>query len=81
MGISRIFNVADLFPYFDSQEPLYPELSSSRSSFSQVGEIDADANSMAFLEISNKEKPKLYKPEMKSEMKKAGPKTKQGGPT
>ncbi|PKI66846.1 hypothetical protein CRG98_012852 [Punica granatum] len=34
MNISRTFNVADIFPYFDSQEPLYPELPSSRSSFS-----------------------------------------------
>lgn len=42
-NISRTFNVSDIFPYYDSDEPLYPELlqPSSRSSFSQVGETEA----------------------------------------
>ncbi|PKI66603.1 hypothetical protein CRG98_013012 [Punica granatum] len=69
MNISCTFNVADIFPYFDSQEPLYPELPSSRSSFSQVGEIDVEALGVEFMEKFDGVKPKLYKPGKKSNEK------------
>ncbi|PKI54159.1 hypothetical protein CRG98_025454 [Punica granatum] len=69
MNISCTFNVADIFPYFDSQEPLYPELPSSRSSFSQVGEIDVEALGAEFMEKFDGAKPKFYKPGKKSNEK------------
>ncbi|PKI73176.1 hypothetical protein CRG98_006422 [Punica granatum] len=41
IGISHAFNAADIFPYYDSKDPLYPEFStSSMTSFPQVRETD-----------------------------------------
>ena len=43
MGISKNFNVADIFPYYPSEEPMYPDVpANSRSSFSQVGETNVE---------------------------------------
>ena len=43
MGISKTFNVVDIFPYYPSEEPMYPDiLANSRSSFSQVGETNVE---------------------------------------
>ena len=40
MGILKTFNVADIFPYYSSEEPMYPDdPTNSRSSFSQVGRL------------------------------------------
>ena len=35
IGISKTFNVADIFPYYSSEESMYPDIpTNSRSSFS-----------------------------------------------
>ncbi|XP_048133484.1 uncharacterized protein LOC125314669 [Rhodamnia argentea] len=48
MGISNTFNVANLSPFHESIDPLYPDpISNSRTSFSQVGENDAECISSA----------------------------------
>ena len=50
MGISKTFNVADIFPYYSSEEPLYLDvLSNSRSSFSQVGETNVEEMALDYL--------------------------------
>ena len=37
MGISKTFNMADIFLYYSSEEPMYPDIpTTSRSSFSHV---------------------------------------------
>ena len=36
IGISNTFNVADIYPYYYSKEPMYPDIpTNSRSSYSQ----------------------------------------------
>lgn len=46
MGISRTFNVLDIFSYFDSEGPLYLEFPiNTSSSFLQVGYINVEATS------------------------------------
>ncbi|PKI45805.1 hypothetical protein CRG98_033812 [Punica granatum] len=51
----------DLIP----RKPLYPEFPISRSSFSQVGENDAELILINFWANLGQEKPKLYRPEPK----------------
>ncbi|KAI5668762.1 hypothetical protein M9H77_18615 [Catharanthus roseus] len=55
MGISKTFNVADIFPFYPDDEPLYPE--NSRTSFSQVGENDVEVVAEEFM--TNWEKNKI----------------------
>ncbi|KAI5663694.1 hypothetical protein M9H77_23017 [Catharanthus roseus] len=47
MGISKTFNVVDIFPFYPDDEPLYPE--NSRTSFSQVGENDVEVVAEEFM--------------------------------
>ncbi|PKI60190.1 hypothetical protein CRG98_019378 [Punica granatum] len=54
---------------FFKEEPLYPELPSSRSSFSQMGEIDVEAPGAEFMEKFDGANRKLYKPGKKSNKK------------
>ena len=50
-GISKMFNVADFYPYYSSDEPLYLEVpANSRSSFSQVGETNAEEMTLEYME-------------------------------
>ncbi|KAJ7979121.1 Transposon Ty3-I Gag-Pol polyprotein [Quillaja saponaria] len=49
MGISRIFNVADLYGFHVEEEPLYLDINSRTSSF-QVEVIDAELKPEEFLE-------------------------------
>ena len=51
MGISKTFNVADIYPYYSSDEPLCLDVpTNSRSSFSQVGETNAEDMALEYLE-------------------------------
>ena len=54
MGISKTFSVADIFPFYLDDQPLYPD--NSRSSFSQVGENDAEQIADSFLDQVDKKK-------------------------
>ena len=51
MGISKTFNAVDIFQYYSSDEPLYPDfLSNSRLSFSQLGETNSEEMALDYLE-------------------------------
>ena len=51
MGISKTFNVADIFSYYSSDEPMYPDiLENSRSSFFQVGETNTEQVALEYIE-------------------------------
>ena len=51
MGILKTFNVENIFPYYSSEEPMYPNIpTNSRSSFSQVGETDAEHMVVEYME-------------------------------
>ena len=46
-----MFSVADFYPYYSSDEPLYLEVpANSRSSFSQVGETNAEEMTLEYME-------------------------------
>ena len=49
MTISKTFNVADLYPFFPDDTPLYPDENSGSSS-SQEGENDANGVAMGYLD-------------------------------
>ena len=51
LGISKTFNVADIYPYYPSNEPLYLDVQlNSRSSFFQLGETDVEERAVSYLE-------------------------------
>ena len=51
MGISKTFNVVDIFPYYSSEEPMYPDIpTNSKSSFSQVRETNAKQVTLEYIE-------------------------------
>ena len=51
MRISKTINVVNIFLYYSSEEPLYPDApSNSRSSFSQVGETNVEEMALDYLE-------------------------------
>ena len=51
MGISKTFNVVDIFPYYSLDELMYPDIpTNSRSSFFQVGETDAEHVALEYME-------------------------------
>ena len=51
MGISKTFNVADIFPYYSSDEPMYPDNPTHfRSSFFQVEETDVEQVALEYME-------------------------------
>ena len=51
MGISKTFNVGDIFPYYSSEEPIYPDIpTNSRSSFSQAGDTNAEQVVLDYME-------------------------------
>ena len=51
MGISKTFNVVTIFLYYFSEEPMYPDvLTNSRSSFSHVGETNAEQVVLDYME-------------------------------
>ena len=50
-GISKTFNVTNIFPYYSLEEPMYPVIpANSRSSFSQVGETNAKQVELEYME-------------------------------
>ena len=51
MGISKTFNVEDIFPYYSSEEPMYLDIpTNSKSSFSQVWETNAEHVALEYME-------------------------------
>ena len=51
MEILKTFNMADIFPYYSSEELMYSDIpTNSRSSFSQVGETDAEHVTLKYME-------------------------------
>ena len=51
MGISKTFNVVDIYPYYSSEEPMYPDIpTNSKSSFSQVRETNAKQVALEYIE-------------------------------
>ena len=51
MGISKTFNLADIYLYYSLDDSLYPDVpTNSRSSFSQVGETNAEHMALDYLE-------------------------------
>ena len=51
MGISKTFNVADIYPYYSLDDPLYPDIPPNlRSSFSLLGETNKEDTALDFLE-------------------------------
>ena len=51
MGISKTFNAVDIYPYYSSDEPLYPDVpTNSRSSFFQVRETNQEKVALEYLE-------------------------------
>ena len=51
MAISKTFNVEDIFLYYSSEVPMYPDiLINSRSSFSQVGETNVEQVALEYME-------------------------------
>ena len=51
MGISKTFNAADIYLYYCSDEPTYPDIpTNSRSTFSQVGETNTEAITLEYME-------------------------------
>ncbi|KAI5648667.1 hypothetical protein M9H77_34672 [Catharanthus roseus] len=59
MGISKTFNVADIFSFYPNDEPLYPE--NSQTSFSQVGENDVEVVAKEFMTNWEKKKRRMKK--------------------
>ncbi|KAJ0076313.1 hypothetical protein Patl1_34863 [Pistacia atlantica] len=57
MGISKTFNVADIYPFHSSKKPLYPDAQlNSRSSFSQVEGTDVEHLVDEFMERADRRK-------------------------
>ena len=55
IGISKTFNLADIYPYYSSNEPLYPNIpTNSRLSFSIMGKTNVDQTTLDFLEKLNR---------------------------
>ena len=51
IGISKTFNVTDIYTYYSSYDSLYPDVpTNSRSSFSQVEETSAEKVALEYLE-------------------------------
>ena len=51
MGISKTFNVADIYPYYSLDKPLYLGIpANSRSSFPIVGETNVEETTLDFFD-------------------------------
>ena len=57
IGIFKTFNVADICPYYSSDEPLHPDIpKNSRSNFSLVGETNAKKIGEDYMERAEQKK-------------------------